>query len=573
MGAQLEVSAGQFSDQGQKPTNEDFHSLRLPHSQQLKTKGIAAAIADGVSSSAAAQEASGTSVIGFLEDYFSTPESWSVQKSAQQVLTTLNTWLYSQGQRRRDLGRGLLTTFSALILKSTTAHLFHVGDSRIYRLREGRIERLTTDHQTWVTEDKRFLSRALGADLSLEIDYRRLPLLEGDIFILTTDGVHDYLDDKAIARLVQEYGTNLDKAAAEIVRGALAYHSPDNATCQILRIEHLPTQNPEEVYQELTELPFPPPLLPGVMLDGYRIVREVHASNRTQIYLAIDTESGQKVALKTPSVNYEDDPAYIERFILEEWVGRRIDNPHVVKVFPPTRRRRFLYHLTEYLEGVTLRQWLRDHSKRELEEVRRIVEQIARGLRAFHRLEMLHQDLKPENIMVDFSGHVKLVDFGSTQVGGIAEIATPIERVNLLGTRNYCAPEYFRNQPGTTASDIYSLGIIAYELLTDRLPYGEMPRDAANPKFLQRLHYTPAVDRDPAIPKWVDGALRKAAHLEPKQRYSELSEFIHDLRHPNPAFANSAPRPLLERNPVAFWRGLAILLLFINLVLFYLLFL
>ncbi|HYY16490.1 MAG TPA: serine/threonine-protein kinase, partial [Gammaproteobacteria bacterium] len=344
-----------------------------------------------------------------------------------------------------------------------------------------------------------------------------------------------------------------------------------NATCQILRIEHLPTQNPEEVYQELTELPFPPPLLPGVMLDGYRIVREIHASNRTQIYLAIDTESGQKVALKTPSVNYEDDPAYIERFILEEWVGRRIDNPHVVKVFPPTWRRRFLYHLTEYLEGVTLRQWLRDHPKRELEEMRRIVEQIARGLRAFHRLEMLHQDLKPENIMVDFSGHVKLVDFGSTRVGGIAEIATPIERVNLLGTRNYCAPEYFRNQPGTTASDIYSLGVIAYELLTDRLPYGEMPRDAANPKFLQRLHYTPAVDRDPAIPEWVDGALRKAVHLDPKRRYSELSEFIHDLRHPNPAFANSAPRPLLERNPVAFWRGLAITLMLLHVVWLYLL--
>jgi serine/threonine protein phosphatase PrpC len=571
MGAQLEVSTGQFSDKGQKPTNEDFHGLRLPQPHQLKTKGIAAAIADGVSSSAAAQEASGACVIGFLEDYFSTPESWSVQKSAQQVLTALNTWLYSQGQRRRDLGRGLLTTFSALILKSTTAHLFHVGDSRIYRLQEGRIERLTTDHQTWVTEDKRFLSRALGADLHLEIDYRRLPLREGDIFILTTDGVYDYLDDKAIARLVQEYGTNLDKAAAEIVRGALANHSPDNATCQILRIEHLPTQNPDEIYQELTELPFPPPLTPGVMLEGYRIVREIHASNRTQIYLAIDNESGQKVALKTPSVNYEDDPAYIERFILEEWVGRRIDNPHVVKVFPPARRRRFLYHLTEYLEGVTLRQWLRDHPKRELEEVRRIVEQIARGLRAFHRLEMLHQDLKPENIMVDFSGHVKLVDFGSTRVGGIAEIATPIERVNLLGTRNYCAPEYFRNQPGTMASDIYSLGVIAYELLTDRLPYGEMPRDAANPKFLQRLHYTPTVDRDPAIPKWVDGALRKAVHLEPKRRYSELSEFIHDLRHPNPVFANLAPRPLLERNPVAFWRGLAITLILLHLVWLYLL--
>jgi eukaryotic-like serine/threonine-protein kinase len=218
-----------------------------------------------------------------------------------------------------------------------------------------------------------------------------------------------------------------------------------------------------------------------------------------------------------------------------------------------------------------LRQWLRDHPKRELEEGRRIIEQIGKGLRAFHRLEMLHQDLKPENIMIDFSGHVKLVDFGSTRVGGIAEIATPIKRVDRLGTRNYCAPEYLRNQPGTMASDIYSLGVIAYELLTGHLPYGEMPREGANPKFLRRLRYTPARDHNPAIPGWVDGALLKAVRLDPKQRYAELSEFLHDLRYPNTQLIREDHRPLLERNPVAFWRGLAIILLVVNLILGYLL--
>ncbi|MGH8582242.1 MAG: protein kinase domain-containing protein [Gammaproteobacteria bacterium] len=567
----LEVSAGQFSDKGQKPANEDFHGLRLPPARQMKTKGIAVAIADGVSSSAGGQEASGACVMGFLEDYFSTPESWSVQRSAQQVMATLNSWLYGQGQRCRDSGRGFLTTFSALILKSTTAHLFHVGDSRIYRIRDGLIEQLTTDHQTWVTADKRFLSRAVGADLHLEIDYRRLPLIEGDIFVLSTDGVHSYINHKALLQLVHDYRANLDKAAAEIVRTALANQSPDNATCQVLRVERLPTQDPDEVYRELTELPFPPPLTPGMTLDGYRVLREIHASNRTQIYLAQDAESGRQVALKTPSVNFEDDPAYIERFILEEWVGRRINNPHVVKAFPPTRQRRFLYHVTEYLEGVTLRQWLRDHPSRKLEEVRGIVEQIAKGLRAFHRLEMLHRDLKPENILIDLSGQVRLVDFGSARVGGIAEIATPTERANLLGTRNYCAPEYLSNQLGTTASDLYSLGVIAYELLTGRLPYGEMPQPGtANPRRLQGLEYRPATAWDPTIPAWVDGALRKAVQLDPERRYHALSEFIYDLRHPNADRVSQVPRPLIERNPLAFWRGLAIML---SLVIMYLLFL
>lgn len=563
----LEITAGQYSDKGTKPVNQDCYGLIVPEGHLLENKGIAMAIADGISSSEYGQEASHACVKGFLEDYFSTPESWSVKKSAQQVLTTLNTWLYGQGTHREQAHRGRVSTLSILVLKSTTAHVIHIGDSRIYRLRHGKIQLLTVDHKTWVSKDRNYLSRAMGADTHLEIDYSKHIVETGDIYILTTDGVHEYLDDKEISHHVLDNQNNLDKAAEIIVHDALANGSEDNVTCQVLRVDSLPSQNPDDVFHELTELPFPPELTEGMILDGYRIVRELYATNRTQLYLAIDTETGMSVALKTPSVNYEDDPAYIERFILEEWIGRRIDNAHVVKVYPPTRRRRFLYHVTEYLQGTTLRQWMHDHPKPKVGTVRKIVVQIIKGLRAFHRLEMLHQDLKPENIMIDNHGTVRLVDFGSTKVAGIAEIATPVHRSHMLGTKNYTAPEYATGS-GTTQSDLYSLGVITYEMLTGKLPYGEMPDNWNKKYFAQDLEYTPIADYNKQVPNWINAAIKKAVAAQPAKRYHELSEFQYDLKTPNTSLATEDARPLIDRNPVAFWKGLCLIL---TLIIFYLL--
>ncbi|MBF8270302.1 MAG: Serine/threonine protein kinase [Gammaproteobacteria bacterium] len=345
-----------------------------------------------------------------------------------------------------------------------------------------------------------------------------------------------------------------------MVRQAQANQSPDNVTCQLVEVTALPSQNPDDVYNQLTELPFPPELAEGMLIDGFRIIRELHSSSRSQLYLALDTETGLNVCLKTPSINFQDDPAYIERFIREEWIGRRIDNPHVVKIYEPSRRRRLLYHISEYIEGATLRQWLLDHPRPSLEEVRLLVEQIARGLQALHRLEMLHQDLKPENIIIDKSGTVKLVDLGSTKVAGIAEIATPVAQTNLLGTRNYTAPEYANDRPGSNRSDIYALGVIAYEMLSGELPYGEMPMHWNADSFATRLKYRPVTDHNAAVPNWVDGALKKAVHPDPEKRYAELSEFLYDLRHPNPQLITTDRRPLLERNPLRFWQGLSLIL-------------
>ena len=156
--------------------------------------------------------------------------------------------------------------------------------------------------------------------------------------------------------------------------------------------------------------------------DGYRIVREIHASSRSHIYLADrHRATAPTVALKTPSIDLRGDPAYLRRFLMEEWVARRIDSAHVLKPRRHTRRRNYLYVVTEYVDGQTLTQWMIDNPKPALETVRGIVEQIASGLQAFHRMEMLHQDLRPDNIMIDKTGTVKIIDFGSTRISGIAD--------------------------------------------------------------------------------------------------------------------------------------------------------
>lgn len=569
MDSNLSIQAGQFSDKGVKPSNEDCCGLVIPKGSPLKLKGIAIVIADGVSSSSAGREASEACVQGFLSDYYSTPDSWSVTTAVQKVLGALNRWLHGKGQFSYGHAHGMLTTLSALVLKSATAHLFHIGDTRIYLFRNKDLELLTRDHQTWESNDKSYLSRAMGADISLDIDYRKVEMQPGDIFLLTTDGVHGFLSHEQLQDLLFENRLDVDLAAKVIVQKAVENNSNDNVTCQVIKIDQLDSRDNDDFYKHLTALPFPPPLDEGMTLDGYTIIKELHASKRTQVYLALDKETNQKVILKTPSVNYEDDPQYIEQFLYEEWACKRIKNRNVAKALNTHRSKQFLYNVSEYVDGVTLRQWMSEHPRAEIKEVREIVKQIANGLRAFHRLEMLHQDLKPENVMLDAQGTVKIIDFGSTKIAGIAEITTPIERLSLLGTQNYTAPEYILGQAGSNRSDIFSLGVISYELLCGKHPYGNGLETIKKAKGMAKLVYTPCHQYNPMVPVWMDKAIEKAVNLNPKHRYALLSEFIHDISFPNLQFSSTHFIPLVDRNPILFWQVLTTILLLANLISLY----
>ena len=561
MSTQLKISVGQYSDKGRKETNQDFYGVYIPKEPQLTSKGIAIALADGISSSDVSQVASEAAVTGFLEDYFCTSETWSVKKSAQHVLLATNSWLHSQtnlSHRRYNKDKGYVCTLSALVIKSTTAHILHVGDSRIYRLRGNTLEQLTEDHRLWISQDKSYLSRALGINSRLEIDYQTQRVDKGDIFLLATDGVYEYANADFIIRAINK--NDLDKAARIIAEEAYKQGSTDNLTVQIIKVDELPSQDADEIYQQLTELPFPPILDARTRFDGYQIIREVHASSRSHVYLAVDSETNTQVIIKTPSIDLRSDPAYLERFLMEEWIARRINSAHVLKPCLQTRKRNYLYIVTEFIEGQTLTQWMIDHPRPDVETVRGIVEQIARGLLAFHRMEMLHQDLRPGNIMIDTTGTVKIIDFGSTQVAGLMEIASPIERNNLLGTAQYTAPEYFLGESGSPRSDLFSLGVITYQMLAGKLPYGTQVAKSRTKAAQRKLKYNSVLDDDHEIPAWIDETLRKAVHPHPYKRYEELSEFLFDLRHPNKAFLSKNRPPLMERNPVFFWKSLSFIL-------------
>ncbi len=562
MSRHLKVAVGQYSDKGRKNLNQDFHGVCLPREPQLSAKGVAVALADGISSSQVSQEAAQSAVTGFLEDYYCTSDAWSVKKSGEHVLTATNSWLHSQtqqSQHRYDRERGYVCTFSGLVIKSTTAHLFHVGDARIYRLRGGELIQLTEDHRVWMNSQQSYLARALGMDRKVEIDYLPVHLAVGDLMILSTDGVYEHTDLGAVQSALAA-GPDLDAAARAIVVGALERGSGDNLTIQLIRIDELPDPEANEVFRQISDLPCPPQLEARNVFEGYQIVRVIKRSARSHIYLAVDSDTGERVVIKTPSVDMQVNPAALERFLLEEWIARRINSTHVLKPCSQTRQRQSIYVVTEYIEGQTLTQWMIDNPKPDLATVRAILEQVAKGLQAFHRLEMIHQDLKPDNIMIDGTGTVKIIDFGATRVAGLEEVETPIEQINLLGAALYAAPEYFLGEQGGQRADLYSLGVIAYQMLSSGFPYGTQVPKSRTKAAQKKLVYKSVLSEEREIPAWVDDAIRKAVHPDPLERYDEISEFIYDLHHPNKDFLNKTRPPLIERNPVIFWKGVSFVL-------------
>lgn len=563
MPRELKISVGQYSDKGRKETNQDFHGVLIPTEPLLSLKGIAIVLADGISSSNLSRIASESAVKGFLTDYYCTSESWSVRSSAQRVLEATNSWLHSQTRRSQysyDRDRGYVCTLSAIVLKSTTAHLFHVGDSRIYRVSGTSLEQLTNDHRVIISSEQSYLGRALGVNPQIEIDYMMFRVEKGDIFVLVTDGIYEHVGDRHIARSIKDNAADLDQAAKAIVELAFELGSKDNLTVQIVRVDELPESGASEVFGQPRELPLPPLLEARQVFDGYRVIRELHGSSRSHIYLAVDIGSEDVVTIKIPSIDLRDDPEYLKRFMMEEWVARRIDSPHVLKPWLPSRKRNFLYVVTEYIDGQTLTQWMIDNPRPTLETVRGIVEQIAKGLRAFHRKEMLHQDLRPDNIMIDKTGTVKIIDFGSTKITGVIEASPSGNRNDILGTAQYTAPEYFLGETVSSRSDLFSLGVITYQMLTGKLPYGAAMAKARTRSQFTKLIYSPASHRDREVPVWVDGTLERAVHPNPVKRYDSLSEFLHDLRHPNSNYLSNSSTPLIERNPLLFWKSTTVVL-------------
>lgn len=564
----LQVRAAQASRAGRKPENEDALGIRVPADHLRQSKGVALVLADGVSGAGEGRRAAEVSVQGFLSDYYATPESWTVKTSAERVLSALNRWLYGQGQQYTQAHHGFLTTFSALVLRSQTAYLFHVGDTRIQRLRSNKsssgkngsstLEPLTLDHATRVGAEKTYLTRALGMDWQVEIDFRTTDVQAGDVFFLSTDGVHEFLPRPMLKKLLAAAAENPEACCEAILDVAYEAGSDDNISCQIVVVDALAPLGADDSRLQAAALPLLPDLKSGQLLNGLLVEAELHANARSQLYRVRDEKSGRLLVLKTPSRLFEDDREQLMRFALEDWIGQRIDHPQVVKGFAPPQSRQCLYLLQEWLDGETLAAWKKKNPRPVVQTVVAFAEQAVKGLRALHRRETLHQDIKPENLFLCSDGTLKLIDLGAVHVAGLGD-ETPKDRP---GAAEYAAPEYALNLPRDTRSDQFALAVTLYELLTGAHPYGDGYARAATLADFQKLDYASACRHNPHVPLWLDAALKKALAFAAPQRYDSLGEFLADLQKPNPALSPVNARPWLERDPAGFWKALALLAIF-----------
>jgi serine/threonine-protein kinase len=269
-------------------------------------------------------------------------------------------------------------------------------------------------------------------------------------------------------------------------------------------------------------------LAPGDTLDHYRIEAVISQTQMSVLYKATDLHTGSLLAIKVPNPEMESDPVLLERFKREQEIGRQLDHPGVVKTFNDEERSR-LYMVIEWVDGRLLRTILNEEKKLPIARATSITLAICDALDYMHKRGIIHRDLKPENVMVMENGQVKLIDFGIAMKEDARRL-TFVNVTSLLGTPDYISPEQVKGARGDQRSDIYSVGIMFYEMLTGRVPYvGPNPLAVMNERVLNDVK--PPSEFNPEISPELEEILYRALEREPRHRYATASEMMWDLEH------------------------------------------
>ncbi len=549
----LQLSFAQASATGPRAENQDALRLVTPAPELAASKGYLFALADGVSQCADGGLAARASLQALALDYYATPATWSVAQALDRLLLAQNRWLRAQGS-----GQPLLTTLSALVLRGRRFTLAHVGDCRVYRWHAGHLQCLSEDHVWDQPGMQHVLKRALGLDQHLLVDYLEGELQAGECFLLVSDGVWASLGDQHIQAVLREQ-PDLQLAVDTLVTSAHLNGSQDNASALLVQVEQLGTANLGDTLAQLQQGSVPGPLREGQVIDGWLTEQLLSHSRQSLVYRVRDGQ-GQAWLLKTLPAAREQEPKAAQGLLLEEWFLRRVAGRHFPELHAASQRQHLYYVMREY-PGQTLATLLAEHGPLPLPQWLEMARQLLQAVGVLHRRNLLHRDIKPDNLHLGSDGQLRLLDFGLAYCPGLSE--DPLH--DVPGTPSYLAPEAFDGQPPSPRQDLYAVGVTLYRLLTGHYPYGEVEA-FQRPRFGQPVN---AARYRPDLPEWLQHNLQQAVAADPAQRFETAEHWLLLLERGDRQELPTRPRPLLEREPLKVWRTLALLSLLFNLILLF----
>ena len=551
----LELAVGMASHTGQREANQDVVAFRAGDPFEQITHGAAAVLADGMGGGRGGGLAARLACESFFEGYYALSPTLGVVHAGHRALAAYNRWLHAMSRADAGLARAGCT-FTALVCKGRSAHLLHVGDSRAWLWRAGRLTRLSEDHTAPGLEDSGILLRAVGLEPELRLDHAVWRLEAHDRLLLTSDGVHGVLAAGAIEDLLGRQ-TSPHHAAEALAAQALAAGSTDNASAVVVDVVGLPDPDRAGLAELAAGLPVLPAPRAGEVIDSLRLERQLSDGEQTRAFLARRIGADARYVVKFPRPERVGEQRARAAFVREQLIAARIDSPHLAQVLPmaPEAQSR-VYTLMPCYEGETLEARLQRGGV-DLAEGLAMAIGLARGIVALHRLGIVHRDIKPDNVWIEPAGAVRLLDFGVARMAGLDDA----DDLDVPGTHGYLAPELYRGEQGDAASDQFAFGVTLYRLFCGVLPYSDLgalqrPGQAGPPEPAQW---------SPEIPAWLAMAMRRMVQGDPADRFGDMVEVMLVLeRGCHRAMPRPRPLSLIERHPVAFWQmvsaGLALVL-------------
>lgn len=556
------LRSGADSRAGRKSRNEDAVGIATPSAQEFAARGAAFAIADGVSGCEHGDRAAQYAVRGVLNDYYATPDTWAPPIALDRVITAQNRWLRSQKNNSNDAS--LATTLSFLVLNGSRYCIAHVGDTRVYRLRDHRLELLTTDHVWNHPQMSHVLTRALGLDNSVAVDYCEGDWQAGDVFLLVCDGVWASVPEADMLKILSLYDEP-EICSKKLCEAALAAGSEDNVSAVVVQCLQTPADSVQQRLAVGRQLLPPARLKTGSVIDGFLIEELLYESRESLVYRATHPQHSGEWVLKTLSPAMADDESRRLALVSEEWLTARMPSRYFAEVLVlPHEQRNSLYLVQRFYAGATLARRQNSGHRYGVAEIVQLAMQLLRALATLHRLHVVHRDIKPENLHLASDGVLRILDLGVAMHGNASE-----KLVRTPGTPSYMAPELFKAAEKATAqTDLYAAGVTLYHLLSRQYPYGEV-EPFQQPKFGDP---TPVTRHRHDVPLWLDDLLLKACARDTKDRFETAEEMLLALeRGETHGLIVRRQSPLAERNPVALWSTVAVISLLLNFFLLYLL--